>query len=62
MPNFKPKAKKKLKVSDKASVTLDSKHSEKMFKSENLYFVKKKKSFCRPPRPVSQRSWSWSLF
>lgn len=30
MPNFKPKAKKKLKVSDKASVTLDSKHSEKM--------------------------------
>jgi len=30
MPNFKPKAKKKLKVSGKASVTLDGKHSEKM--------------------------------
>ena len=31
MPNFKPKAKKKLKVSDKEEgVTLDSKHSEKM--------------------------------
>ena len=36
MPNFKPKAKKKLKVSDKASVTLDSKHSEKM---EAKFFV-----------------------
>ena len=30
MPNFKPKAKKKLRVSDKASVTLDSTHNDKM--------------------------------
>jgi hypothetical protein len=30
MPNFKPKATKKIKVNKKASVTLDGKHNEKM--------------------------------
>ena len=30
MPNFKPKANKKIKVDKKATVTLDSKHNEKM--------------------------------
>ena len=39
MPNFKPKAKKKLRVCDKASVTLDSKHSEKMQEFQIKYEV-----------------------
>ena len=39
MPNFKPKAKKKLRVSDKASVTLDSKHSEKMQEFQRKYEI-----------------------
>ena len=30
MPNFKPKANKKIKVDKKSTVTLDSKHNEKM--------------------------------
>ena len=30
MPNFKPKAKKKIKVSKKSTITLDSKHNQKM--------------------------------
>ena len=30
MPNFKPKANKKIKVNKKSTVTLDSKHNEKM--------------------------------
>ena len=30
MPNFKPKAKKKFKINKKSTVTLDSKHNEKM--------------------------------
>ena len=30
MPNFKPKANKKIKVKKNANVTLDSKHNEKM--------------------------------
>ena len=30
MPNFKPKASKKIKVNNKSIVTLDSKHNEKM--------------------------------
>ena len=30
MPNFKPKANKKLARKSKSSVTLDSKHNEKM--------------------------------
>ena len=30
MPNFKPKAKKKFKINKKSTMTLDSKHNEKM--------------------------------
>ena len=30
MPNFKPKANKKIKVNKKSTITLDSKHNEKM--------------------------------
>ncbi len=30
MPNFKPKAKKKIKVNKKSTITLDNKHNEKM--------------------------------
>ena len=30
MPNFKPKAKKKFKMNKKSTITLDSKHNEKM--------------------------------
>jgi len=30
MPNFKPKANKKIKVSKKSTITLDNKHNQKM--------------------------------
>ena len=30
MPNFKPKSKKKIKVSSKNTLTLDNKHTEKI--------------------------------
>ena len=30
MPNFKPKANKKIKINSKAVVTVDTKHNEKM--------------------------------
>ena len=30
MPNFKPKANKKIKINKKSTITLDSKHNEKM--------------------------------
>ena len=36
MPNFKPKAKKKIKVSKKSTITLDSKHNEKMLEFHNI--------------------------
>jgi ribosomal protein L37AE/L43A len=36
MPNFKPKAKKKIKVSKNATVTVDNKHQEKMDEFKNL--------------------------
>ena len=36
MPNFKPKANKKIKVKKNANVTLDSKHNEKMKEFENI--------------------------
>lgn len=49
MPNFKPKAKKKILVSKKKNVTVDSKHQEKMIEFENveknlLPALKKKRS------------------
>ena len=36
MPNFKPKANKKIKVKKNANVTLDSKHNEKMTEFTNI--------------------------
>jgi len=36
MPNFKPKANKKIKVKKNANVTLDSKHNEKMKEFHNI--------------------------
>ena len=36
MPNFKPKAKKKIKVSKKSTITLDSKHNQKMNEFKNI--------------------------
>ena len=36
MPNFKPKAKKKIKVTKNATVTVDNKHQEKMDEFKNL--------------------------
>ena len=36
MPNFKPKAKKKFKMNKKSTVTLDSKHNEKMKLFEDI--------------------------
>ena len=43
MPNFKPKASKKIVVNKKSIVTLDSKHNEKMKEfidiSNNKWFV-----------------------
>ena len=36
MPAFKPKVKKKIHLSEKASVTLDSKHNEKMEEFKNI--------------------------
>ena len=40
MPNFKPKAKKKIKVNKKSTITLDNKHNEKM-KEFNIIQEKK---------------------
>jgi hypothetical protein len=36
MPNFKPKAKKKIKMDKKSTVTLDNKHNEKMREFNNI--------------------------
>ena len=36
MPNFKPKAKKKFKMNKKSTMTLDSKHNEKMNQFKNI--------------------------
>ena len=36
MPNFKPKANKKIKVKKNANVTLDSKHNQKMAEFTNI--------------------------
>ena len=36
MPNFKPKAKKKIKVAKNSTVTVDNKHQEKMDEFKNL--------------------------
>ena len=36
MPNFKPKANKKIKVSKKSTITLDSKHNQKMNEFKNI--------------------------
>ena len=36
MPNFKPKAKKKIKFTKKTKITLDNKHSEKMEEFKNI--------------------------
>ena len=36
MPNFKPKASKKITVNNKSIVTLDSKHNEKMKELQDI--------------------------
>ena len=36
MPNFKPKANKKIKVNKRAQITLDNKHTEMMNKFEKI--------------------------
>ena len=36
MPAFKPKANKKILVSKKSNVTVDSKHQEKMLEFKNM--------------------------
>ena len=36
MPNFKPNAKKKIKVNKRAQITLDSKHTEMMKSFEKI--------------------------
>ena len=36
MPNFKPKAKKKIKYIKKNKITLDNKHQEKMMEFKNI--------------------------
>ena len=36
MPSFKPKANKKIVVSKKSNVTVDSKHQEKMNEFQNI--------------------------
>ena len=36
MPNFKPKASKKITINNKSIITLDSKHNEKMQEFENI--------------------------
>ena len=36
MPNFKPKANKKIKIDKKSTITLDSKHNEKMLEFHNI--------------------------
>ena len=36
MPNFKPKAKKKIKVDNKSILTLDNQHSDKMKEFHNI--------------------------
>ena len=36
MPNFKPKAKKKIKMNKNTLITLDNKHNEKMTRFEEL--------------------------
>ncbi len=36
MPNFKPKAKKKIKMNNKSILTLDNQHSDKMKEFHNL--------------------------
>ena len=36
MPNFKPKAKKKIKVNKKSTITLDSKHNQKMHEFKTI--------------------------
>ena len=41
MPNFKPKAKKKLAKKSKSSITLDNKHNEKMtlFNKQHVFLI-----------------------
>ena len=36
MPNFKPKANKKIKVNKRAQITLDNKHTEMMKKFDKI--------------------------
>ena len=36
MPNFKPKANKKIKMNKKSTITLDSKHNEKMIEFKKI--------------------------
>ena len=38
MPNFKPKANKKIKINKKSTITLDSKHNEKMQEFNDIQY------------------------
>ncbi len=40
MPNFKPKANKKIKINKKSTITLDNKHNEKMNDFKNIAEIK----------------------
>ena len=39
MPNFKPKTKKKIRLSKRSNVTLDNKHNEKMQEFKNIHQI-----------------------
>ena len=59
MPNFKPKANKKIKVDKKATVTLDSKHNEKMkefnaIKDEKIPRLQKRKKLLRKKLKITK--------
>jgi len=59
MPNFKPKANKKIKVNKKSTVTLDGKHNEKMAEFNTIQektipeLLKKKKELRRKLKKVN---------
>ena len=45
MPNFKPKANKKIRMNKNSTITLDSKHKEKMSEFEKINTEINTKSF-----------------
>ena len=62
MPNFKPKAKKKFKMNKKSTMTLDSKHNEKMNQFKNIIetqipeLIAKKKELRKSLKTICQTS------